>query len=213
MSGWGAGARPHITYNAYLVGWQKLPVIRLAQALARRIRVARKAQRLELPPSDRVALLGRSQDKTHRMTGPGSPSVGCPRKSDPIMTKSCRDYKTYRLICEQARRYQHPHQEDPHSRETRMLIAVVLDSTALVRGLLNPNGPPGKIPDLIKGRDIQVAPDDRILGESEQVLSRPEPHNRPSQAFAVIGHFELPGKSAAAGPLSTDRKNRSTFHL
>ena len=82
-----------------------------------------------------------------------------------------------------------------------MLIVVVLDTNVLVSSLLNPNGSPGKILDLIIGGQIQVAYDDRILGEYEEVLSRPELHIRPSQAFAVIGHIELSGKYVTAESL------------
>lgn len=85
-----------------------------------------------------------------------------------------------------------------------MLIVVVLDTNVLVSGLLNPNGSPGKILDLIIGNQIHVGYDDRILGEYEDVLSRPELHIRPSQAFAVIGHIELSGKYVTAESLSTD---------
>ena len=83
-----------------------------------------------------------------------------------------------------------------------MLIVVVLDTNVLVSGLLNSNGSPGRILDLIIGNHIQVAYDDRILGEYEEVLSRPELSIRPSQAFAVIGHFELSGKYVTAESLS-----------
>ncbi len=85
-----------------------------------------------------------------------------------------------------------------------MLIVVVLETNVLVSGLLNPNGSPGKILDLIIGNHIQVAYDDRILGEYEEVLSRPELHIRLSQAFAVIGHIELSGKYVTAELLSTE---------
>ncbi|MFZ1042941.1 MAG: putative toxin-antitoxin system toxin component, PIN family [Anaerolineales bacterium] len=85
-----------------------------------------------------------------------------------------------------------------------MLIVVVLDTNVLVSGLLSSNGSPGKILDLIIGNHIQVAYDDRILGEYEEVLSRPELHIRPSQAFAVIGHIELSGKYVTAESLSTE---------
>ena len=85
-----------------------------------------------------------------------------------------------------------------------MLIVVVLDTNVLVSSLLNPNGSPGKILDLIIGGQIQVAYDDRILGEYEDVLAGPELHIRPSQAFAVIGHIELSGKFVTAKSLPTE---------
>lgn len=84
------------------------------------------------------------------------------------------------------------------------MLVVVLDTNVLVSSLLNPNGSPGKILDLIIGIHIQVAYDDRILGEYEQVLSRPELHIHPARAIAAIDHIELSGKYVTAEPLSTE---------
>ncbi len=84
------------------------------------------------------------------------------------------------------------------------MLVVVLDTNVLVSGLLNPNGSPGKILDLIIGNHIQIAYDDRILGEYEEVLSRPELHIHPSRVVATIDHIELSGKYVAAEPLSTE---------
>ena len=84
------------------------------------------------------------------------------------------------------------------------MLTVVLDTNVLVSGLLSSNGPPAKILDLILGEHIQVAYDDRILGEYEEVLSRPELHIHPSKSLAVIDHLEISGCYIESETLSTE---------
>jgi len=83
-------------------------------------------------------------------------------------------------------------------------MLVVLDTNVLVSGLLNEAGKPGKIIDLALENRFQVAYDDRILGEYEDVLARPELRIRPARARAVIAHIELTGQQIDAAPLSPD---------
>ena len=73
------------------------------------------------------------------------------------------------------------------------MLTVVLDTNVLVSGLLSQKSWPAKILDLIMADHIQVAYDDRILGEYEEVLSRPELHIAPPRMFAVVDHIELAG--------------------
>ena len=86
------------------------------------------------------------------------------------------------------------------------MLTVVLDTNVLVSSLLSQKSWPAKILDLILGDYIQVAFDDRILGEYEEVLARPELHISPPKALALIDHIELAGKFVAAEPepLSTE---------
>jgi putative PIN family toxin of toxin-antitoxin system len=84
------------------------------------------------------------------------------------------------------------------------MITVVLDTNVLVSSLLSQKSWPAKILDLILDDHIQVAYDDRILGEYEEVLARPELHITPPRALAVIDHIELAGIFVAAEPLSTE---------
>ena len=51
---------------------------------------------------------------------------------------------------------------------------IMLDTNVLISGLLNPNGAPGRIIDLILGARLTLLFDDRILGEYEDVLARPQ---------------------------------------
>jgi putative PIN family toxin of toxin-antitoxin system len=81
------------------------------------------------------------------------------------------------------------------------VLTVVLDTNVLVSSLLSQKSWPAKILDLIMDDLIQVAYDDRILGEYEEVLSRPELHIPPPRMFAVIDHIELTGKFVASEPL------------
>jgi uncharacterized protein len=84
------------------------------------------------------------------------------------------------------------------------VITVVLDTNVLVSSLLGQKSWPAKILDLIMDDRIHVAYDDRILGEYEEVLSRPELHIHPSKMLAVIDHIELTGKFVESEPLLTE---------
>ena len=84
------------------------------------------------------------------------------------------------------------------------MLTVVLDTNVLVSSLLSPKGPPAEILDLILGGHILVAYDDRILGEYEEVLSRPELHIQPSKSLAVIDHLEISGRYIEPETLSTE---------
>ena len=84
------------------------------------------------------------------------------------------------------------------------MLTVVLDTNVLVSSLLSQKSWPAKILDLIMSDHIQVAYDDRILGEYEEVLSRSELHIPPPRMLAVIDHIELTGKLVTPGPLPTE---------
>jgi putative PIN family toxin of toxin-antitoxin system len=74
-------------------------------------------------------------------------------------------------------------------------MLVVLDTNVLVSALLNETGRPARVIDLALENRFQVAYDNRILGEYEDVLARPELHIRPSRARAVIAHLSLQADS------------------
>ena len=80
-------------------------------------------------------------------------------------------------------------------------MRIVLDTNVLVSGLLNPNGAPGRIVDLIIAGQVQVLYDDRILGEYREVLSRPQLAIDPSSAQALIDYLRLSGEYVLALPL------------
>lgn len=83
-------------------------------------------------------------------------------------------------------------------------MLVVLDTNVIVSGLLNEAGKPGKVIDLTLENRVQVAYDDRILGEYEDVLARPELHIHPARAKAIIAHIELTGQLIEAELLSSE---------
>jgi putative PIN family toxin of toxin-antitoxin system len=80
-------------------------------------------------------------------------------------------------------------------------MLVVLDTNVLVSGLLNGSGSPGKILDLALEDRFRIAYDDRIFGEYEDVLVRPELHLKPSRVEAVLAYFELSGVLIDTHPL------------
>ena len=83
-------------------------------------------------------------------------------------------------------------------------MLVVLDTNVVVSGLMNETGKPGRIIDLALENRFQVAYDDRILSEYEDVLARPELRIRPARARAVIAHIELTGQQIEAEGLPSD---------
>jgi putative PIN family toxin of toxin-antitoxin system len=52
-------------------------------------------------------------------------------------------------------------------------MTIVLDTDVLVSGIINPNGPPGRLADLMRAGEVRLAVDDRILSEYTDVLRRP----------------------------------------
>ncbi len=74
------------------------------------------------------------------------------------------------------------------------MLLIVLDTNVLVSGMLNAKGSPGKILDLILSDQIQLAYDNRILGEYEEVLTRPELRLDQVKVLGAIDHIELSGR-------------------
>jgi uncharacterized protein len=83
-------------------------------------------------------------------------------------------------------------------------MRIVLDTNVLVSGLLNPDGKPGRIVDLILGGRLRLLYDDRILGEYLDVLARPQLAIDPSLAQVVVGNIHLAGEHVTALPLPED---------
>lgn len=80
-------------------------------------------------------------------------------------------------------------------------MRIVLDTNILVSGLLNPNGAPGRVVDLILSRRLVLLYDDRILGEYEEVLARPQLGISKDRATAVMSFLRLTGERIIALPL------------
>jgi putative PIN family toxin of toxin-antitoxin system len=73
------------------------------------------------------------------------------------------------------------------------MLLIVLDTNVLVSGMLNVKGSPGKVVDLVLTNQIQIAYDNRILGEYEEVLTRPELRLDQNKVVGVVDHIELSG--------------------
>lgn len=80
-------------------------------------------------------------------------------------------------------------------------MRIVLDTNVLVSGLMNPNGAPGRIVDLILGGQVKILYDDRILGEYLDVLERPQLKINPVHAEAVVNYLRLAGERVTALPI------------
>jgi putative PIN family toxin of toxin-antitoxin system len=84
-------------------------------------------------------------------------------------------------------------------------VLIVCDTNVLVSGILNPNGPPGRIVDLLAANAVQVAFDDRIISEYSTVLQRPRFGFRPATVEALIDYIRLFGTRVTAMPLDPAR--------
>jgi putative PIN family toxin of toxin-antitoxin system len=80
-------------------------------------------------------------------------------------------------------------------------LLIVVDTNIIVSGLLNPAGAPGRIVDLIAANLVQVAYDDRVLAEYEDVLSRAPFSFSLRQVSALIDHIRLNGTFVSSSPL------------
>lgn len=86
-------------------------------------------------------------------------------------------------------------------------MRIVLDTNVLVSGLLNPNVAPGRLVDLMLGRQLTLLYDDRILGEYEDVIARPQLKISHDQAVAILSFLRLTGEHITALPLPTKLLN------
>lgn len=93
------------------------------------------------------------------------------------------------------------------------MIRIVLDTNALVSGLLSPADPPGRIVDLVTRRQIHIVYCDEILIEYIDVLSRRELRIRPDAADSLLGEIRNRGTNVAVGPwpLSVPDESDSIF--
>ncbi len=80
-------------------------------------------------------------------------------------------------------------------------MRIVLDTNVLVSGLLSPQGPPGRILDLVTSGDVVVLYDDRVLAEYRDVLARPRFRFAASQQAAVLDFIEAEGELVPSPPL------------
>lgn len=83
-------------------------------------------------------------------------------------------------------------------------MRIVLDTNVLVSGLLNPDGAPGRVVDLILARRLSLLYDDRLLGEYSDVLARSHLNIAQDQGTAILGFFRLAGERITALPLPAD---------
>jgi hypothetical protein len=80
----------------------------------------------------------------------------------------------------------------------------IVDTNVLVSGLLSPSGPPGRLVDVLLGRRLRLALDDRIEAEYREVLARPKLGIEPIRHDAFLAPA-IPGARdrsavAASGP-------------
>jgi putative PIN family toxin of toxin-antitoxin system len=80
-------------------------------------------------------------------------------------------------------------------------MRIVLDTNVLVSGVLNAYGAPGRILDFILAGSVQIAYDDRLIGEYADVLSRPKFGFEPTRIRTLLNYLRLSGQLVAATPI------------
>jgi putative PIN family toxin of toxin-antitoxin system len=80
-------------------------------------------------------------------------------------------------------------------------MQIVLDTNVLVSGLLNPDGAPGRVLDLILAGKLKILYDDRIIAEYSDVLARPQFGFSRDLTDAVMGYLRLSGFHVTALPM------------
>ena len=85
-------------------------------------------------------------------------------------------------------------------------MIVVLDTNVLVSGLIVAVSPSGRIVDMLRTGDIQLAVDDRILAEYEEVLARPRfnPYFTAEDVYRVMGFIRADSVRVVCSTSFTD---------
>ncbi len=79
-------------------------------------------------------------------------------------------------------------------------MRIVLDTNVLVSGLLNPEGTPAQILNLLINGKLVLLYDSRILKEYEEVLHRRKFGFRPTQTGPLLDYFGKEGEYISAEP-------------
>lgn len=82
-------------------------------------------------------------------------------------------------------------------------MILVVDTNVVVSALLSPRGAPGRVLDLVLGRALDLAVDDRILAEYRAVLSRARFGFDPADVEALMAFLIATAVTALAWPLPT----------
>lgn len=83
-------------------------------------------------------------------------------------------------------------------------MKAVLDTDVVVSGAMTPHGTCGRILDLLIEGLFEIYADDRILGEYDEVLSRPELAIDPDDAAILSRWLRSIAQATAALPLSVE---------
>ena len=82
-------------------------------------------------------------------------------------------------------------------------MILVVDTNVVVSALLSPRGAPGRVLDLVLGRALDLAVDDRILAEYRAVLTRARFGFDAADVEALMTFLVATAVPAFARPLST----------
>ena len=81
-------------------------------------------------------------------------------------------------------------------------MRIVPDTNVLVSGLLSPQGPPGRVLDLVTSGAVVVLYDDRTIAEYREVLARPHFRFGTGRIAALLDLIEAEGELVPSPPLA-----------
>ena len=88
-------------------------------------------------------------------------------------------------------------------------MRIVLDTNVIVSGLLNPDGNPGRIVDLVLAGEVTLLADDRPLAEYRAVLRRPKFGFGSTDVSDFLDFLESQGERVVAIPLPSGLPDES----
>ncbi len=87
-------------------------------------------------------------------------------------------------------------------------MKIVLDTNALVAGLLSPFGPCGDIVRMVSSGNLTLCIDARVLSEYQEVLLRPKFNFDPEKVATILDYIERTSWIVSATPLSASLPDR-----
>lgn len=83
-------------------------------------------------------------------------------------------------------------------------MKIVLDTNVLISGLINPNGTPAQVINLVLQKSVSLLLDTRIINEYSEVLMRPKFNFRKEWIHPLLDFIIMEGESNVPQPLNCE---------
>ncbi|NOY07947.1 MAG: putative toxin-antitoxin system toxin component, PIN family [Spirochaetes bacterium] len=88
-------------------------------------------------------------------------------------------------------------------------MKIVLDTNVLISGVINPDGKPVKIVNLLLNEKVKLLYDNRIIREYSEVLCRKKFSFTPNMIVPLIDFIKMEGEFVAANPVNAEMEDES----